>query len=54
MTKYVGGLLLLLYGVMVYTGYEPFAGGRRGSVPAGTRRAPGGTFLWWGGLHGGK
>lgn len=54
MTRVVGGLLLLLYGAMLSTGYEPFASRTRGSVPAGTRRGPGGGWLWVGGMHGGK
>lgn len=53
MTKWVGGVLLLLFGVMLFTGYEPFTRATRG-VPPGARRGPGGVWLWPGGLHGGK
>jgi hypothetical protein len=53
-TKWVGAVLLLGFGAVTLTGYEPFTSEERGSVPPGARRGPGGGFLWFGGIHGGK
>lgn len=52
--KYFGGLVLLGWAALTFTGYEPFAGHERGTVPADVRRSPGGILMWHSGFHGGK
>jgi hypothetical protein len=52
--KYFGGLVVLLYAAMAFSGWEPFTTEERGRVPDATRRGPNGVFLWTGGFHGGK
>ena len=50
--KYFGALVLLGYGVWTYL--DPDLGGEGRPVPGETRRGPGGSWLWYGGLRGGK
>jgi len=52
--KYVGGLILLAYAAIAFTGWEPFATEERGAVPNDVRRAPGGILHWHSGFMGGK
>ncbi|EAU69419.1 hypothetical protein STIAU_3691 [Stigmatella aurantiaca DW4/3-1] len=52
--KYFGGLVLLLYGAMAFSGWEPFTKEERGKVSGDVRRGPGGVLLWTGGFQGGK
>ncbi|WP_224242299.1 hypothetical protein [Hyalangium gracile] len=52
--KFFGGLVVLAYAFMAFTGWEPFATEERGKVPDDVRRGPGGVLLWTGGFQGGK
>jgi hypothetical protein len=52
--KYLGGLILLAYMAIAFTGWEPFTTEERGAVPSDVRRAPGGVLLWRTGFMGGK
>jgi hypothetical protein len=52
--KYFGGLVVLLYAVMAFSGWEPFTTEERGRVPDDVRRGPGGVLLWTSGFQGGK
>ncbi|MGA9522677.1 MAG: hypothetical protein WBV82_14515 [Myxococcaceae bacterium] len=54
MTKYFGALVLIAWGAMTWFGYEPFTRQERGTVPAESRRGPGGVLLWHSGFRGGK
>lgn len=54
--KYVGGIIVVLYGVMAFSGWEPFTRAERGTV--GARSAGGGAVgaarYRSGGFMGGK
>jgi hypothetical protein len=53
--KYFGGLVVLLYGAVALSGWEPFTKEERGKVPGDARRTgPNGVFIWAGGFQGGK
>jgi hypothetical protein len=52
--KFFGGLVVLLYAAMAFSGWEPFTTEERGRVPDDVRGRPNGVFLWTGGFHGGK
>lgn len=52
--KWFGGLVLLLYSGLAFSGWSPFTDEERGQVPANVRRGPGGVLLWTGGYMGGK
>ncbi|HEX8436311.1 hypothetical protein [Archangium sp.] len=49
--KYIGGVIVLLYAVVAFSGWEPFTRSQRGQV-AGVRG--GGVRTWTGGFMGGK
>lgn len=52
--KYVGGVLLLLYGALHVMNLDRLPDEERGDVPANVRTAPGGILLWHTGFMGGK
>jgi hypothetical protein len=53
--KYFGGLVVLAYAAVAFSGWEPFTNEERGKVaPGDVRRGPNGVFIWTGGFHGGK
>ncbi len=55
MAKYFGGLVVLAYAAMAFSGYEPFTTERRGATPGESRRGRvGGAYFgggtgYWGG-----
>lgn len=52
--KFFGGLVVLAYAAMTFSGWEPFTTEERGKVPDDVRRGPGGVLLWTSGFQGGK
>jgi hypothetical protein len=58
--KYIGGLVVVLYGVMAFSGWEPFTRAQRGTVTSSSSRGTGGGFFMGGsryrggGFMGGK
>lgn len=54
MVKYLGGLVVLAYAAMAFSGYEPFTTEQRGKLPSDARRGAGGAFFWTTGYWGGK
>ncbi len=48
--KYIGGVIVILYAVVAFSGWEPFTRAQRGQA-AVTR---GGVRTWTGGFMGGK
>ena len=52
--KVLGGIILLGWGLVTATGYEPFTTEERGEVPQNIRAAPGGIMLWTSSFAGGK
>ena len=50
--KVWGALVLLGYGTLAFSGWEPFAREERGEVPPQHRA--GGVYTWFGGYRGGK
>ncbi|WP_338870147.1 hypothetical protein [Myxococcus stipitatus] len=52
--KWFGGLVVLLYSAVVWSGWSPFTREERDRVPGNVRRSPGGVLLWTGGYMGGK
>lgn len=52
--KVFGGLVVLAYAAMTFTGWEPFTTEERGSLPPDARRGPGGVLIWHSGFRGGK
>lgn len=52
--KWIGGIVVLGYALMAFSGWEPFAREQRGKVTGDVRRGPGGVLLWTGGFQGGK
>jgi hypothetical protein len=53
--RYMGGVIVLLYAAMAFSGWEPFTREERGQVAArgGTSGGSGARF-WTGGYMGGK
>ena len=49
--KYIGGIIVVLYAVMAFSGCEPFTRSQKGAV-AGARGS--GVRYWTGGYMGGK
>jgi hypothetical protein len=49
--KFIGGIIVLLYAAMAFSGCEPFGGGERGKADV---RGSGGARYWTGGFMGGK
>jgi hypothetical protein len=52
--KWYGGLVLLIYALLMLTGWTPFGSEQKDQVPGNVRRGPGGVLLWTGGYQGGK
>ena len=52
--KFIGGIILLGWGLVTVSGYEPFTTEERGEVPQNFRSAPGGIMLWTSSFTGGK
>ena len=52
--RFVGGVFVLLFAYMAFTGYRPFTRDERGRLPGDARRGPGGVIFWTGGFQGGK
>lgn len=52
--KYFGGIILLGWGLVTASGYEPFTTEDRGELPQDIRMAPGGIMLWTSSFTGGK
>lgn len=52
--KFIGGIILLGWGLITVSGYEPFTAEERGAVPQDIRSAPGGIMLWTSSFTGGK
>jgi hypothetical protein len=49
--KYIGGLIVLLYAWVAFSGWEPFTREERGRADV---RSGGGVRYWTGGFMGGK
>ncbi|MCE9669287.1 hypothetical protein LY474_15860 [Myxococcus stipitatus] len=52
--KWFGGVVLVLYALVMMTGWAPFSGEEKDKVPGNVRRGPSGVLLWTGGFQGGK
>ncbi len=52
--KYVGGVLVLLYGLLHVMRLDRMPQEERGELPASVRMAPGGILMWHSGFMGGK
>ena len=52
--KYFGGMVVLVYAALAFTGFEPFSREEKGRVPTDARRGPGGVLIWHSGFRGGK
>jgi hypothetical protein len=52
--KFIGGLIVLLYAWVAFSGWEPFTREERGQVPGDVRSNPRGVRYWTGGFMGGK
>ena len=49
--KFIGGVIVILYAVVAFSGCEPFTRSQRGQAVA---RGGGGVRTWTGGFMGGK
>ena len=52
--KYLGGILVLLYGGLHVARMDRVPQDERGELPASVRTAPGGILSWHDGFMGGK
>jgi hypothetical protein len=57
--KFIGGIIVVLYALMAYRGWEPFTRAERGTVTSSSSRGSGGFFVGGsryrsGGFMGGK
>ncbi|MET0405501.1 MAG: hypothetical protein ABW123_23995 [Cystobacter sp.] len=52
--KYIGGIIVGLYAVMAFSGWEPFTRAERGKVSRGAGAAVGAARYRSGGFMGGK
>jgi hypothetical protein len=52
--KYLGGILVLLYGGLHVARLDRLPSEERGELPASVRTAPGGILTWHSGFMGGK
>jgi hypothetical protein len=52
--KYLGGILVLLYGGLHVARLDRMPQEERGELPASVRMAPGGILSWHDGFMGGK
>ncbi len=43
--KYIGGIIVVLYALMAYRGWEPFTRAERGTVTSSSRGSGGGFFF---------
>jgi hypothetical protein len=52
--KVLGAVTVVAYGVVLWTGYEPFTREERGNAPADARGSARSYYLWRTGFQGGK
>ncbi|MBF5045159.1 MULTISPECIES: hypothetical protein [Myxococcaceae] len=52
--RFLGGLVVLLFAYLAFTGWRPYTAEERGQLPGDARRGPGGAIFWTGGFQGGK